>query len=60
MFYADTELAPDIGVGDDVAHFYFVQLVDGMVCSTFCTRDDRSANVMSRATSITKESVIGI
>ena len=26
------ELAPDVGVGDEVAHFYFGQLVDGMVC----------------------------
>lgn len=24
-------LAPDVGVGDEVAHFYFNQLIDGMV-----------------------------
>jgi hypothetical protein len=37
------ELAPNVGVGEDDAHFYFAQLVDCMVCSTFCTCDDRSA-----------------
>jgi hypothetical protein len=26
------KLAPDVGVGDEVAHFYFGQLLDGMVC----------------------------
>ena len=31
------ELAPDVGVGDDVAHFYFGQLVDGMVCPHFAS-----------------------
>lgn len=24
--------APDVGVGDDIAHFYFNQLLSGMVC----------------------------
>lgn len=34
---AYTELAPDVGVGDEVAHFYFGQLVDGMVCQYFAS-----------------------
>ena len=25
-------LAPDVGVGDEVAHYYFNQLLAGMVC----------------------------
>ena len=24
--------APDVGVGDDIAHFFFNQLLSGMVC----------------------------
>lgn len=31
--------APDVGVGEDVAHFYFLQLLSGLVTSnTFLQR----------------------
>lgn len=33
-------IAPDVGVGEEVAHYYFAQLVDGMVRFWTHTDDD--------------------
>ncbi len=44
-------IAPDVGIGEDLAHFYFSQLLNGMVCSRTFSKN-ASHCVSTRITSM--------
>ncbi|KIM75310.1 hypothetical protein PILCRDRAFT_827411 [Piloderma croceum F 1598] len=57
------KIAPDVGVGDDVAHFYFGQLVDGMSYihnQGVCHRDLKPENILLDAAGVLKISDFGL
>lgn len=56
-------LAPDVGVGDDVAHYYFGQLLNGMSYihnQGVCHRDLKPENILLDAGGTLKISDFGL
>jgi hypothetical protein len=51
---ADSHSDPDVGVDEDIAQFYFLQLLDAMVC------EDSSRLLMARNSVTAKESLIEV